>query len=312
MNKERERCPCCNRFYPASKNTGIPKKENETVHLFKSGVEISEIALRLEKTEYAVRAYLRYQGFKLERKAYKKNALILEKNNVAIALYKQGKTLESIGNEVGLSRERVRQIMKQYNIDNGGLAIRKLLKSQDAHLENESKKAKREKRIFDAYNISVDLYKKICSEFGSPSNQKSPLFKYSRHKANSKKRGIPFQITFADWWKVWEESGKWNERGRGHGYVMARYGDTGGYEIDNVYICTSSQNAADQYHSGKVRKVPQKNLDGKCKRGHEFDKIVVKENGTTYRTCTICQAMRAKMYHEQQKIKSTEIRKAGE
>ncbi len=50
-----------------------------------------------------------------------------------------------------------------------------------------------------------------------------------------KKRNISFDLTFEEWYKIWLDSGRWQERGRG-GYVMARFGDKGPYAIGNVEI----------------------------------------------------------------------------
>jgi DNA-binding XRE family transcriptional regulator len=66
---------------------------------------------------------------------------------------------------------------------------------------------------------------------------------YIVHRCDARKRGIEWQFTFSTWWWVWDDSGKWNERGRGAGkYVMARHGDLGPYAPANVRICTSAEN----------------------------------------------------------------------
>jgi hypothetical protein len=67
--------------------------------------------------------------------------------------------------------------------------------------------------------------------------------KYWEHRENAKKRGIQFLITFEQWTEVWEQSGKWEERGRGSTkYCMGRHGDTGPYEVNNVFIQTNASN----------------------------------------------------------------------
>jgi hypothetical protein len=73
---------------------------------------------------------------------------------------------------------------------------------------------------------------------------KMAKIKYQRHKAHSKERNVTFLITFEEWCYVWEQSGKWELRGRGAGkYVMSRYGDVGPYAIDNVFIQLNEDNA---------------------------------------------------------------------
>jgi len=66
--------------------------------------------------------------------------------------------------------------------------------------------------------------------------------KFRSHKSNASKRGIPFKLTFEQWWELWEPH--WEERGRNKGCkVMCRYLDSGGYEVGNVRIDTVAANA---------------------------------------------------------------------
>jgi hypothetical protein len=66
---------------------------------------------------------------------------------------------------------------------------------------------------------------------------------YNRHRVRAKKRGIPFELTFWEWFGIWLDSGYARERGiRYDQYVMARHGDEGAYAIDNVRICTTQEN----------------------------------------------------------------------
>lgn len=76
----------------------------------------------------------------------------------------------------------------------------------------------------------------------------SPRGKYRQHKQNAKKRGIAFELSFAQWLDVWKRSGHWDERGNktGAGYVMARHGDAGAYADGNVSIITHAENVAER------------------------------------------------------------------
>lgn len=68
--------------------------------------------------------------------------------------------------------------------------------------------------------------------------------RFNAQRGTSKVRGIPFLLTEAEWWKIWQESGHWPERGKGVGkYHMARFGDVGPYAVGNVKIITHSQNS---------------------------------------------------------------------
>jgi hypothetical protein len=75
---------------------------------------------------------------------------------------------------------------------------------------------------------------------------KTPRGMFQIHKSNAGKRGLPFLMTFAEWWSIWQASGHWEQRGSRSGqYVMARYGDRGGYEVGNVRIITTNENGAE-------------------------------------------------------------------
>ena len=68
--------------------------------------------------------------------------------------------------------------------------------------------------------------------------------KYAMHKSSAKQRGIPFRLTFEEWWALWQASGRWDERGRlGRQYCMARRSDQGGFEAGNVFICPTGRTA---------------------------------------------------------------------
>lgn len=70
----------------------------------------------------------------------------------------------------------------------------------------------------------------------------TPKFKYHVHKNGAKRRGIEFNLTFEQWWELWEPY--WESRGKQKdSLVMCRVGDSGNYEVGNVYIDTYSKNS---------------------------------------------------------------------
>ena len=67
--------------------------------------------------------------------------------------------------------------------------------------------------------------------------------KYACHKSKAKSRGIEFNLTFEEWWDIWQQSGKWEQRGCRKGqYVMSRKNDVGPYAIGNVFIQLQEDN----------------------------------------------------------------------
>jgi hypothetical protein len=75
-------------------------------------------------------------------------------------------------------------------------------------------------------------------------HNQTPIAKFRFQANNARKRGIEWHLTFDEWWKIWQDSGKWEERGKkATQYCMCRHMDQGPYAVDNVYIDTTSNNA---------------------------------------------------------------------
>lgn len=77
--------------------------------------------------------------------------------------------------------------------------------------------------------------------------------KYNDQKSSAKRRGIEWRITFEEWCEWWVATGHWDQRSR-TGYVMARYGDKGAYELGNIYCTTAHQNVHDMHVNGRANK----------------------------------------------------------
>lgn len=75
---------------------------------------------------------------------------------------------------------------------------------------------------------------------------KSPMGRFQAQKSAARQRGIHWQLTFDEWWSLWEPH--WDQRGRRRGQlVMARQGDTGPYAIGNVRIATVTDNIMEKF-----------------------------------------------------------------
>jgi hypothetical protein len=89
---------------------------------------------------------------------------------------------------------------------------------------------------------------------------KCAIQKWKMQKRNAALRGIEWNFSLWDWWKAWQGSGRWEDRGcKAHQYCMCRKGDIGPYAVGNVYFATASTNLSDARRSGKSRK---KNIRG--------------------------------------------------
>ena len=90
----------------------------------------------------------------------------------------------------------------------------------------------------------------------------TPRMRYCQHKASARQRGIEFDLTFDEWWAIWQPH--YAQRGRGSGHLqMCRTGDVGPYAVGNVRIDTMKSNmreAADVRHRNCI-------LSGRLPRG---------------------------------------------
>jgi hypothetical protein len=61
---------------------------------------------------------------------------------------------------------------------------------------------------------------------------------YLRKKAQAKFRGEAWTLTIDEWFKLWDDSGLWHNRGRHpHASAVFLQDPEGGWHIDNVEIC---------------------------------------------------------------------------
>src|SRR5690348_12983126 len=78
---------------------------------------------------------------------------------------------------------------------------------------------------------------------------KTPRGKFRNQKNGARVRGIPWRLTFEQWWALWAPH--WDKRGHGAGKLqMCRHNDSGAYEVGNVYIATHEQNVSDAWKNG--------------------------------------------------------------
>lgn len=80
----------------------------------------------------------------------------------------------------------------------------------------------------------------------------TPRMRYRQHKASAKQRGIEFDLTFDEWWEIWQPH--YAQRGRGAGHLqMCRTGDVGPYAVGNVRIDTVEANQAEAKYSSQAK-----------------------------------------------------------
>lgn len=224
--------------------------------LAEAGLHSRQISERLGICTGYVRILARNHGIKIPRKPKKVRpprrekrgrprgtfrATITPRTQQMAAMYQTGKTLQQIGDHFAVTRERVRQIITRFHglsRLHGGIAIA----AKDRKLAMETE---RDNRCFAKWGCCWNDYVALR-------DLKKPTRAYSAQRKNAGVRGIEWRFTLWEWWTVWQQSGRWDQRGRGQGYVMCRKGDTGPYSADNVYIATAAQNSSEGQRKRKI------------------------------------------------------------
>lgn len=172
---------------------------------------------------------------------------ISERNERIASMFRQGLTLEVIGGEFGITRERVRQILKKAGVSarDGGISKR-------VGVRRASTEAKRDAKYMAKHGMSRADYMELSSIGATKA--------FRDHHRNSIKRGIAFEFNLLEWWAVWRDSGKFSQRGKAkNSYVMSRIKDSGGYVTGNVCIKTLAENSREAVKkwAGKVKTIPR-------------------------------------------------------
>lgn len=161
-------------------------------------------------------------------------------------LYQSGRTLQQIGDEYGVTRERVRQILaKHFGLsaaDGGQAKIAARARAERLAQRDADSMARRGCTVAQ-YRSLLAIGRKMRESGCGP--EQTPTRAFSCQRANAAARGIGWEMNLWQWWCIWRDSGKWEQRGRGNGYVMCRKGDKGPYSVSNVFIASSRQNNSD-------------------------------------------------------------------
>jgi hypothetical protein len=102
--------------------------------------------------------------------------------------------------------------------------------------------------------------------------RRTPLGEFVAHRADAKRRGIAWELTLAEWWEIWDRSGKYPQRGKETGqYCMARRWDFGPYAAHNVEIQTVSANHATRVQRRRFKRRASKKRSHWLEKDHHQD-----------------------------------------
>ena len=97
--------------------------------------------------------------------------------------------------------------------------------------------------------------------------------KWLNKRNNSKKEKIPFSLTYYDFCKLVQDANlKSSDLGfSGNGYVLARYGDMGGYEYSNCRFISQLENVRERKVSENARDSARRNIQKFNKNRSDYD-----------------------------------------
>jgi len=168
-----------------------------------------------------------------------------DRSRTMATLYRNGYTLKQIVDEYGLTRERVRQIITKHH----GLRGKDGGKTATANRKRETRRAKREAACMAKFGCTLEQLAEL-QRISRGKGYRGATRAFGSQRSNAAHRGIGWELTLWQWWTIWQQSGKWDQRGRGQGYVMCRHGDTGPYALGNVFIALAAENTS----NSKVKK----------------------------------------------------------
>lgn len=224
---------------------------NTVLPLIEQGLSQKQIAERLGVWSSNLSAFIKAEG--LRKMFWKRRNISLAHppNERAFAMkarYETGETLQQIGDSYSITRERVRQILTKhfgFNWQSGG-------RCKTANEKRVARRAALDAKCVARFGHDLKAHRalqKIGREMmgRGAGRERTPIGAFVNQRNNARQRGIAWEFTLAQWWKMWLDSGKWEERGRGRGYCMCRFGDEGPYSADNCYIATGVENIHDYY-----------------------------------------------------------------
>ena len=141
-----------------------------------------------------------------------------------------GKTTGELAKIYGISPQRICQILADNNVSasQGGRAVTLGVVKQ-YHIE-------RDRCYMKKHGITYEDFKRLRKEV-SPINGHIPFNIYRETKRALKRKGVKVDMTFPDWWSLWEKSGLWKHYGNRDGqYVMVLKPRCHIFKVGNVEI----------------------------------------------------------------------------
>lgn len=143
-------------------------------------------------------------------------------------------SLRAIGRTVGLSGERVRQILLDHNIDAGRTARK--ANARDAHRDPDRRQLNAH-QVKAIYGCSVATLRAI--QGNRPlSDTSSPAHVYRQQRKHYQKRG-QWTFNFQDWWSLWQV--RWPSR-KTRSLILVQQDHDRPFGLGNAEVITRAEN----------------------------------------------------------------------
>lgn len=139
-------------------------------------------------------------------------------------MYIQGCTMQHIANVLGISRQRVHQLMQDFDL---------CTEMRENWRANVPKKQK--KKYIPVVRKEPAPGVNDARAFAKRSGLPDPYKRFTSNRLSAAKRGIGWGLTFLEWWELWLPY--YGLRGRKKGQmVLCRTADRGAYMAGNVRV----------------------------------------------------------------------------
>lgn len=208
-------------------------RDKEICNAYIEGLSISTLVEKYNLKRQSIYAILKKNAVSTRQT----NSVTLctgERNSLIIVAFLAGEAMPAIAKSYGMTRQGVQQVLKKngYASKDGGASVRAAARIKKLKVD---KLEKKDAYCGEKWGCSLAQWQLLRSMH--PDFNLTPIARFIQHRSNVMKKKIEWSLTLWEWWRVWNESGKYPERGRGKdNYCMARVNDAGVYAVNNVEI----------------------------------------------------------------------------
>lgn len=159
-----------------------------------------------------------------------------------------GESMQSIGDTYGVTREYIRLRLKAEGITY--ISSARHMRIVNRKSERIVAKFHKQNARAKALGMTGDEWREYLAKYGAmrrdfpPGTTPSPYYYYVHQRKNAiHNLHVQWTLTFGDWWRMWQKSGRYAKRGRGSkSYVLCRINHNLPFRKGNVCVTTQKEN----------------------------------------------------------------------